>query len=172
MRATLITSLLIAFLVLLPNLARADTPVSFVKLDSAGQELPEQAGDWAMVLDRSTGLTWEIKTSDGSLHDRDNTYSWSNTEGGFIKSLNAEHFGSFDDWRLPEDKELERLQKLADDDPELFARFFPRTAPSYYWTWSRCQDGTHNSAKLKFGPEPSPHSRQHRVRGVRGEFRE
>lgn len=171
MRRALI-ALLLALLSILPGPVAAEEPAAFIKLDAAGQELPDQAPDWAMVTDRATGLTWEIKTADGSLHDRDNLYSWKNTTSTFLNGLNAEKFGGFSDWRLPEDKELETLQKLSEKDPELFARYFPRTAPSTYWTWSRCQDGNPNSTQLKFGPEPSPGKRQHRIRAVRGEFRQ
>ena len=167
MHHTLFVTMLLALLAL-PGLAGAGETTDFVKLDAAGRELADQAADWAMVTDRTTGLTWEVKTDDNSLHDRDNVYSWKDTEATFIKGLNEEKFGGFADWRLPEDKELERLQKLNDQEPQLFARYFPNTAPSLYWTWSRCQDGTHNSAKLKFGPEPSPQARQNRVRAVRG----
>lgn len=171
MRLALLTTLLLALLNYLPGPVLAEEIPAFVKLDATGQELPDSAPDWVMVNDRSTGLTWEIKTVDGSLHDRDNTYTWRNTVDIFIKGLNQEKFGGFSDWRLPEDEELVRLQKLAEKSPELFARYFPRTAPSLYWTWSRCQDGSPNSADMKFGPEPSPQKRQHRIRAVHGKPR-
>ena len=29
-----------------------------------------------MVRDNVTGLFWEVKTDDGSIHDKDNTYTW------------------------------------------------------------------------------------------------
>lgn len=172
MRFAICTTLLLALLHLLPGPAPAAETAEFIKLDGAGRELPDQAENWLMVLDRSTGLIWEIKTTDGSIHDRDNTYTWKNTTATFIKGLNAEQFGGFSDWRLPEDEELVRLLKLAEHNPELFARYFPRTAPSVYWTWSRCQDGSPNSARMKFGPEPSPQERQHRIRAVHGKMRE
>lgn len=172
MRITIFTSLLLILMNLLPVSPLAEETPAFVKLDGAGQELTDQAQDWVMVLDRSTGLTWEIKSSDGSIHDCDNTYTWPNITKTFLKGLNEEKFGGFSDWRLPEDEELVRLQKLSESNPELFARYFPRTAPSLYWTWSRCQDGSPNSADMKFGPEPSPQKRQHRIRAVHGKRRE
>lgn len=172
MRLAICTTLLLALLNIMPSPVHAEETPAFVKLDGAGRELPNEATDWSMILDRSTSLTWEIKSADGTIHDRDNTYSWKNTSNIFIKGLNEERFGSFSDWRLPEDEELVRLQKLSEDSPELFARYFPRTAPSLYWTWSRCQDGSPNTAEMKFGNEPSPQKRQHRIRAVRGKSRE
>lgn len=168
MRHSLLATMLLTLLTILPGPVMALEAGAFTKLDATGWELPDQAADWAMVKEVASGLTWEIKSTDGSLHDRDNFYTWKDSENIFIKGLNQEKFGGFADWRLPEDKELERLQKLSENNQELFARYFPRTAPSLYWTWSRCQDGTHNSAQIKFGPEPSPQKRQHRIRAVRG----
>lgn len=172
MRHPILAALLLTLLTFLPGPTMAEETPAFVKLDATGRELPDQAPDWLMVRDQATSLTWEIKSADGSLHDRDNIYSWKNITDTFIKGLNEEKFGGFSDWRLPEDKELERLQKFSENAPELFARYFPRTAPSLYWTWSRCQDGNPNSAQIKFGPEPSPQKRQHRIRAVRGQLKE
>lgn len=168
MRHAFFATLLLSLMLALPGPGQTEETPPFIKLDAAGRELPAEAADWVMVQDQTTSLVWEIKTTDGSLHDRDNLYSWKNTSSTFLNGLNAEKFGGYSDWRLPEDKELERLQKLNETDPELFARYFPRTAPSTYWTWSRCQDGNPNSAQMKFGPEPSPGKRQHRIRAVRG----
>ncbi len=33
------------------------------------------------VQDNVTGLMWEVKTDDGLLHDKDDTYNWYNTDG-------------------------------------------------------------------------------------------
>ena len=62
----------------------------------------------------STGLMWEMKTDDGSVHDNDNTYTWSGPSYGttyefdgtaktaFIDALNAAPcFAGYCDWRLP-----------------------------------------------------------------------
>lgn len=172
MRRTTMLTFLLALTLTLPSLARAGADEAFVKLDGTGQEMDDQATDWHMVLDKTTGLTWEIKSADGSLHDRNNLYSWKNILKTFIKGLNEEGFGGYNDWRLPSEHELGRLQKIKEDDPARFEKYFPRTAPSTYWTWSRCQDGSKNSLRLKFGDQPSEQERQHRIRAVRGELKE
>ena len=57
---------------------------SFTKLADNGTPLTNQAADyattpWACVQDNVTGLTWEVKTADGGLHDQNDIYSWYNT---------------------------------------------------------------------------------------------
>jgi len=69
--------------------------------------------------DRLTRLTWEKKTDDGSIHDRDNFYTWWSTgsswkEDGtaftvFLKALNDAGFGGSNGWRLPSEYELYTL---------------------------------------------------------------
>ncbi|WP_288985915.1 DUF1566 domain-containing protein [uncultured Pseudoalteromonas sp.] len=58
----------------------------FTKLDASGNDLPESASVWSCVRDNHTGLIWEVKTDDGGLHDKNDTYNWynpdSNTNGG------------------------------------------------------------------------------------------
>lgn len=55
---------------------------SFTKLDAvSGAELAASATDWGCVKDNVTELIWEVKTRDGGLRDRDNTYTWYNSTG-------------------------------------------------------------------------------------------
>jgi len=68
--------------------------------------------------DRLTRLTWETKTDDGSIHDKDNTYTWSTgspwKEDGtafttFLDTLNGTGFAGSSGWRLPSIYELNTL---------------------------------------------------------------
>ena len=52
---------------------------SYIKLDSDGNALSASATEWSCVRDNVTGLIWEVKTDDDSLHDKDDTYNWYNT---------------------------------------------------------------------------------------------
>lgn len=59
---------------------------SFTKLDSDGVALADQTlsyatQPWSCVEDNVTGLTWEVKTNDNGLHDKDFTYTWFNSTG-------------------------------------------------------------------------------------------
>ncbi len=71
---------------------------SYTKLDSNGQPLADQNADyattpWACVRDNVTGLIWEVKTDDGGLHDKDDEYTWYNTD----PTTNGGADGSADD---------------------------------------------------------------------------
>ena len=60
---------------------------SYTKLGQDGVALPDAAtpaDGWIMTRDNVTGLIWEIKTDDGSIRDKDNTYSWANAQSVFI----------------------------------------------------------------------------------------
>ncbi|WYD80942.1 MAG: hypothetical protein V8K32_00820 [Candidatus Electrothrix gigas] len=67
------------------NDSDGDAGFSYTKLDSNGVPLVDQRADyatmpWACVKDNVTGLIWEVKTDDGGLHDKDDSYNWYNTD--------------------------------------------------------------------------------------------
>lgn len=111
-------------------------PPSYTKLDAQGNDLPDTAAEWVMVRDDVTGLIWEVKTDDGSVHNRDNTYDWTGTEG-FIDALNAESCGGFSDWRLPTAEELRSIVNYGRSNPAIDTIVFPRTVPGYYYSSTR-----------------------------------
>ena len=65
-------------------------PHFYTKLDASGSALPDSATEWVMVRDNVTGLIWEVKTDDNSIHDKDNLYTWYDAENVFIAELNNE----------------------------------------------------------------------------------
>ena len=140
-------------------------PPSYTKLDADGNDLADTAESWVMVRDNVTELIWEVKTDDGSIHDKDNTYTWydSNpeTNGGdagapgegtdtedFINVVNAESFGGHDDWRLPTSKELAILLDLGRYSPAIDTNYFPNTLLSSTSTdyWSSTTGASSGSA--------------------------
>ncbi len=75
------------------------------------------------ITDNATGLTWEVLTDDGSIHDKDATYSWTNAVATKVAAVNAAMLGGHSDWRLPNVKELETLKH--------FNAVSPATYPVY-----------------------------------------
>lgn len=70
-----------------------------------------------IVIDRLTGLQWEQKTDDGTVHDKDNQYTWGNQSvangpvfTSFLATLNGGGcFAEHCDWRLPTVYELQTI---------------------------------------------------------------
>ncbi|HLF96514.1 MAG TPA: DUF1566 domain-containing protein [Methylococcaceae bacterium] len=125
---------------------------SFTKLDGNGQALSAGAASWSCVRDNVTGLEWEVKTDDGGLRDKDNTYTWYNPDsasnggsagtanGGsctgsncdtqaYVQAVNAAGLCGHADWRLPEREELRSLvdYSVAYPGPTIDQNYFPNT---------------------------------------------
>lgn len=111
-------------------------PPSYTKLDAQGNELDDSSTEWVMVRDNVTGLVWEVKTDDGTVHDKDNTYTWQNAQDVFIADLNGQNFGGFSDWRLPTIKELVTILDCDQQSLATKTKYFPNTLLSSYWTSS------------------------------------
>ncbi len=120
------------------------------------------ANNWGCTRDNVTGLIWEVKTDDGGLRDKDNTFSWynsnSNTNGGdagtenggtcpdngncdtekYVASVNAVGLCGYSDWRMPDFSQLLSIMNR-DAEPAIDIVYFPNptgTRVSEYWTAS------------------------------------
>ena len=141
------------------------------KLDMKLASLSQQAADAGIACryqvngdgtatDYDTGLMWEQKTDDGSVHDKDNTYSWTTLSGGtkpngtaftdFLGMLNdgsstymtivagespSGCFAGHCDWRMPSIGELRTIvlaPDLACDSPCIDQTVFGPTAVDNY----------------------------------------
>lgn len=107
---------------------------SYTKLAVNGNDLPDGALSWAMVRDNITGLIWEAKTDDGSIHDKDTNYTWVDAQSLFIVALNNANFGGYNDWRLPTAKELNSLLNRGRSRPAADTEYFPNMMWGAYWS--------------------------------------
>jgi hypothetical protein len=143
----------------------------FTKIANDGSKLPATAQlgsakkDWACTLDNVTGLLWEVKTSDGGLRDKNNTYSWYNSDasknggnagvlnGGVCKAsgcdtqayataVNATKLCGKSDWRVPKQAELLSIVNKGRFNPAIDETYFINTVSNYYWSSTPV---THNS---------------------------
>ena len=129
---------------------------SYTKLDASGNALSVSATTWYQVRDNVTGLIWEKKTDDGSIHDRDNKYNWSQAQSTFITALNAENSGSgycgHSDWRLPTIKELSVIVDSGRSSrPFINTTYFPQAQSSNYWSSTTYAHYTYLAWLVGFG---------------------
>ena len=137
----------------------------FTKLDAVGNSMSATATSWSCVRDNFTGLVWEVKTDDGGLRDKDNTYSWynpdTNTNGGgsggqnggvctggiscdtysYVQAANNQNLCGFNDWRLPWQEELRSIvdydySLLTNASPTIDISYFPNSLRVAYWSAS------------------------------------
>jgi hypothetical protein len=118
-------------------------PLSYTKLDSSGNPLPNSAISWAMVKDNNTGLIWEAKTTDGSMHDWSNIYNWLEALA-FLSQLNNQNFGGYNDWRIPTIFELATLVHYDAYLPAIDTDFFPNGGGSYISTTGYAYNDKYN----------------------------
>lgn len=111
--------------------------------------------------DLNSGLQWEMKTNDGSIHDKDDTYTWSDTfsdpDGGafvdFLGTLNGGESSSSSattgcfadkcDWRLATIEELAGIVDLSApgcNGGSPCTTIPGETVPSLYWALSSFPD--------------------------------
>ncbi|MFH0996565.1 MAG: DUF1566 domain-containing protein [Pseudomonadota bacterium] len=165
-------------------------PMSYTKLDDRGKELPDSVSSWVTVRDNVTGLIWENKTDDGTIHDKDKTFTWydSNpatnngypgTQGNgtdtedFIKALNDAKYGGYNDWRMPTAKELGTIvnYSLSSPEPKVNPGYFSYTQASFYWSSTILVYDTSNAWGVNFNygyDVPNYKSSSNYVRAVRG----
>ncbi|MBS1219931.1 MAG: hypothetical protein H6R21_3064 [Proteobacteria bacterium] len=113
---------------------------------------------WSCVADRHYGLTWEVKTTQAGLRNKDNTYTWYNPDklhnggdagtpdGGkcsgsacdtkaYVEAVNSQGLCGAKDWRVPTQSELSTINdpRIAHPGPTLDTRFFPEAHAAQYW---------------------------------------
>lgn len=100
------------------------------------------------IRDLRTALMWEKLSDDGSIHDKDNVYTWAQAFERIADLNTPPCFAGFCDWRLPSLAEMETLRSLANVDPAISPAFSTGCTPgctvlacscagsSYYWSSS------------------------------------
>jgi hypothetical protein len=131
----------------------------YIKIGSDGNIISSWGGPWNCVCDQQTGLLWETKTDDESIHDGYWSYSWFDEHTGvensgdcyfesdrcdtndLIRRMNQEKTCSETGWRLPTHDELSTLifKDSKPGQPKIDKTVFPHTQRGGYWTSSSAQ---------------------------------
>lgn len=152
----------------------ATSTFPYTKISNSGAVLPDTAAlggganDWACTKDNKTGLVWEVKTDDGGLRDRIQTYSdyFANDTGYdasdnanvFVNTVNKQKMCGASDWRLPTKEELMTLvfcsdgkydsdgscKNTSDFSSAINSTYFPNTQGEY-WSSSPYAGNTKNA---------------------------
>ncbi len=76
------------------------------------------------ITDNNTGLMWEKKSDDGSIHDQDTLYTWDDAFAIHIAGLNAAAgFAGHTDWQVPNVKELQSIMNYENFNPAVSPAF-------------------------------------------------
>jgi len=158
---------LLVVIVMPVNVISAEVDERFQKIDAQGNKVADDAATWASVLDTTTGLYWEVKTEDESIHSNSAKYTYAEADK-FIDDLNKSKFGGYSDWRLPTQDEIYEIKKKKKGD-EAYTNFhyFPNTMPSKYLAHGWCGSKSEfQEASVKFGKKRVKGGKY--VRAVRG----
>ena len=90
------------------------------------------------VTDLNTGLVWEKLSDDGTVHDRDNLYTWADAFAVHVAALNFTNFAGHRDWRLPNVRELESIVNYQASNPIVSSAFNTNCAPGCSATTCSC----------------------------------
>jgi len=82
------------------------------------------------ITDNVNGLMWEKLSDDGTIHDKDTTYTWTTAVTTKVATLNSGSFAGYSDWRLANIKELETLKNFGAVSPATFSAFNASCAAS------------------------------------------
>ena len=82
------------------------------------------------ISDERTGLTWEKLADDGSIHDKDTLYTWSDALAVKVAGLNTMAFAGHNDWRLPNVNELQSIVSYGASSPAVGPVFNTACAPA------------------------------------------
>lgn len=132
----------------------------YIGVSATGEELT--GGETGpCVLDRFTGLIWEVKTDTPGLRFKGHTYTWFDPDEdhageldyrgqpnagncfgsecdthAFVQAVNQQGLCGFNDWRIPTRDELGSISdpRKTSTPPTINTQYFPNTESGEYWS--------------------------------------
>ncbi len=114
------------------------------------------------ILDKASGLQWEVLDRDLlSIHRMDASKTWEEAQAK-VDALNADSFAGFSDWRLPNIRELQTLVAHGVRDPATHPTFDAActdgcnllgcscTNPGYHWSSTTCLEVPNQAWSINF----------------------
>jgi hypothetical protein len=99
---------------------------------------------------------WEKLSDDGTIHDKDTTYTWDNAFAVKVAGLNGGGgFAGHTDWRLPNRSEIESIVNLGAVNPSVSAAFNTACAPSCTVTTCSCTQSGYYWSATSYQTSPS-----------------
>ncbi|MBR9726949.1 DUF1566 domain-containing protein [Shewanella intestini] len=108
---------------------------------------------WACVRDNRTGLMWEVKTTDGGIHDYRHMYRWGGLTGldrtnperigdyyddwnSLIINTNEQSLCGYSDWQVPNNAQLMSIAHFGANRRamKIDTNYFPNTVDEFYWS--------------------------------------
>ncbi len=135
----------------------------YIHLDSKGKEIGHAPLKAHCVIDKSTGLVWELKTPDDGIHSAKNNYRWGGSGAekigtiffddwdSLIKGSNKEKLCGFSDWRVPTIEELKTLVVASEQGLKIDTQYFFDTKDSAYWSSSAYVNYPEHAQTVHFG---------------------
>jgi hypothetical protein len=116
------------------------------------------------ITDNTTHLMWEKKSADVTIHNYQDTYTWSSGSGNmdgtitttFLAALNAgSGFAGHTDWRIPNFNELLSLADFELTGPIVFAPFNTNCTVNCTVTTCSCTAGVHYWSSTTYQVDPT-----------------
>jgi hypothetical protein len=126
------------------------------------------------VTDLNTAMMWSLKTDDSGLHDKDDSFLWSDAAAesawDWLEDVNTDALGGYSDWRLPNVRELESLTDIGAAGP-MIPSDFANTISGPYWTSTTSATATSDAWSVDFSTgavTPTGKDQAGYVRAIRG----